>query len=84
MDLATFKEIHRNAKPQQKLFLLAQTIERAGDCRVNCAEARRNRNNDEAEYYDRERRAQDDRAQWLYSEIWNYLDEIERTDNDWK
>lgn len=88
MDLETFKEIFGKKKPQEKLLLFAKTLERIGDCRVHYMEARRNQNQEEANYYDRERKGQEERAEWLYSEVWNYLDECEnerkKLDNDWR
>ena len=78
MDLETFKEIYGKKGPQEKLYLLAKTLERIGDCRVGYNEASRNQNQIGIEHYDRNREGLEERADWLYSEIWNYLDDDDR------
>lgn len=74
MDLETFKKIHGKEHAASKLHLLVTAMERIAECRVAYMEAERNRNYKEAEYYDRERKAQDERAMWLYGELYKELD----------
>lgn len=74
MDLETYKKVYGKECAARKLYLLVATMEQIGNCRVAYMEAERNRNYEEAEYYDRERKAQDERAMWLYGELFSTLE----------
>ena len=75
MDLATFKEIHRDKSPSDRFCTIIKTMMYKESDMVAWAQAG---NEEDREYYMNEAKAMDDRSEWLYFGLLKDLDELER------
>ena len=74
MTLESFIEVYKDLPIMGKIDKLIETMDIKGSDRVSWLNATRNRNEEEAEYWNREIKAMDARIEWLYAEISKGLD----------
>jgi len=70
MTLEDFKEVYEDATPEKLLRLLVDTLDHKGDDRVGYVQSQ---NPEVKEWYSREVSAMDDRAEWLWERLMDFI-----------
>ena len=80
MELENYIALHKNDSVAKKIHQLVLTMDIIGTCRVQIIEARHNLNTDDEKHWDSERKAQEDRLDWLLEELSSAVDKRELCD----